>query len=345
MNLTKRLYRLDEVRAAFLFCLKNRRFNEGIFWLKELEDSFYGGEARRLLLVSWSMNIGLSRLVWLYEWSKNSRDREGRLRLCWQLLRCSERDSSLWWLLWSGVVPMKYGTSSLVDRWNNICSLEDFWDKIDPHPCLEALKTDMKAYDIFARAVACSLSCKVVAASMAPLSIEEPIDLRKTISEWDTLSIRKGRLYTIPYGCLYGMTMRGSGENTTDEINNFKMSESPYWRRIVEFYTKDGAWISDDAKEIFFDKYFPEDIPDEWSLAEKHLSHGPGVSNGGNFARWWSVWVCEKHDLIWGDSICKINEWIKEQSADYCIDKLCRLYTEREARSIPKPHKVWIFAS
>jgi hypothetical protein len=351
MNLTKRLYRLDEVRAALLFCLKCRRFNESIFWLRELEESFYGGEARRLLLVSWIMNIGLSRLVWLHEWSKYSGEREGRLRLCWQLLRCSERDSSLWWLLWSGVVPMKYETSSLVDRWNNICSLEDFWDKIDPHPCLDALQKDMKAYDIFARVVACSLSCKVPAPSMAVMSTEEPIDLRKTISEWDSLSIRKGRVYTIPYGCLYGMTMRGNGDDTSDEINAFTMTESPYWRRIVEFYTKDGAWISDDAKEMFFDKYFPEDIPDEWSLAEKRLSHGPGVTNGGTLARWWSAWICENHMWIWGDSICRIYEWVKGQPADSCIDKLCKLYSERkyqimskrEPKSITKRRKVWVF--
>jgi hypothetical protein len=345
MNLTKRLYRLDEVRAAFLFCLKDRRFNEGIFWLRELEDSFYGGEARRLLLISWSMNIGLSRLAWLYEWCINSENREGRLRLCWQLLRCSERDSSIWYLLWSGVVPIKYGTSSLVDKWNNICSSEDFWNRIEQHPCISALQKDMKSYNIFARAVACSLSYKVMPASMAGLSTEEPIELRKTISEWDKLSIRKGRVYTIPYGCLYGMTMRGVGIDTTDEINAFTMIESPYWRRIVEFYTKDGIWISDDAKEEFFDMYFPEDIPDEWSLAEKRLSHGPGVNNGGNLAKWWNVWVCENHDSICKDTTYRIYEWVKEQQVDSCIDKLCRLYTEREARSIPKPHKVCVFAS
>jgi hypothetical protein len=333
------------VRAALLFCLKDRRFNEAIFWLRELEESFYGGEARRLLLVSWSMNVGLSRLVWLYEWSKYSGEREGRQRLCWQLLRCSERDSSIWYLLWSGVIPMKYGTSSLVDKWNNICASDNFWNIVEPHSCLEALQKDMKSYDIFARAVACILSCKVSSASMMDMSTEEPVDLCKTISEWNSLSLRKGRLYEIPYGCLYGMTMRGQGGNTTDEINNFKMCESPYWRRVVEPYMSGGNWISDDAKEIFFDKHFPEDIPDEWSLGEKKLSHGSGVTNGGTLARWWNVWISENHNWIWGDSIYQINEWVKNTPADSCIDRLCQLYSTRKALIIPKRSKVWIFDS
>ena len=345
MNHTKRLYRLDEVRASLLFCLKDRRFNEAIFWLRELEESFYGGEARRLLLVSWSMNVGLSRLFWLHEWSKFGGTREGRLRLCWQLLRCSERDSSLWWLLWSGVIPMKYETSSIVDKWNSICSSDDFWNKIDPHPCLEALQKDMKGYDIFARVIACSLSCKVSSASMMAMSTEEPIDLDKTISEWDSLSLRKGRIYEIPSRCLYGMTVRGNGRDTTDEINNFNIKESPYWRRAVEPYMSRGNWISDDAKEIFFDTYFPEDIPDEWSLAEKKLSHGPGINQTGMLDKWWRIWVHENHSWIWGTTIDKIKEGIKEQPVDSCIDKLCKLYSEQEPITIAKRRKVWVFVS
>ena len=348
MNLTKRLYRLDEVRAALLFCLKNKRFMETLFWLKELEDSFYGGEVRRLLLVSWCMNIGLSRLVWLYEWSENSITREGRLRLCWQLLRCSERDSSLWWLLWSAVVPMKYETCNLVDKWNSICTEEDFWILIKPHPCLEALQKDMKGYSIFAKAIACSLSFKVPSLSMSALSNEEPIDLRKNISEWDSLSIRRGRIYEIPYSCLYGMTWRGTGGDTTDEINDFNMTDSPYWRRSIKKYTENGMWISDDLQEEFFDTHFPEDIPDEWSLSEKRLSHGPGVTHSGSLIKWWNTWIHTNHDWIWGNSIDKIYEWIKTQPSNLdasCIDRLCKLYSERESKTIPKRRKVWEFVN
>ena len=255
MNLTKRLYRLDEVRSAFLFCLKCRRFNEAIFWLKELEDTFLGRDVRRLLLVSWSMNVGLARLAWLKEWSIGSLTAEGRLRLCWQLLRCSERDSSIWYLLWSGVVSVNKG-HILVDKWRTTRGNKDFWSKIN-HPFSESLQHDMKTYETFSKAIACCLDCTFPKSTWAPMSVEEPIDLAKIIDTWNKLSIRKGRVYEIPYSCLWGMTQRGLGIDTSDELNNFNVSVSPYWRRM-----SDGNWISDDVKELFFDTHFSDDIPD-----------------------------------------------------------------------------------
>jgi hypothetical protein len=329
------------VRACLLFCLLNKRFMESIFWLRELEDSFYSSEARRLLLVSWCMNIGLSRIAWLYEWSTHSETRSGRLRLCWQLLRCSERDSSLVWLLWSGVVPMSYGTSSLVDKWNTICSSDTFWYSIEPHPCLNALQTDMKHYEIFAKVIACSLSSKIPASSMALLSNDTPIDLHKTLSEWDNLSIRKGRVYEIHPSCLYGMTERGEKIDTLDELNTFTVFDSSYWRRVSKTYMNNSAWISDTTKEDFFDTHFPEDLPDEWSLKEKLLSHGPGVS--GNFINWWIKWIRGNHDWIWGKTIDTIKEWIKTQPSTLYIDTLCKMYSDRKTKVIPKQRKVMVF--
>jgi len=324
MSLTKRLYRLDEVRSAFLFCLKCRRFNETIFWLKELEDTFLGRDVRRLLLVSWAMNVGLARQEWLKEWCIGSLTAEGRLRLCWQLLRCSERDSSIWYLLWSGVLSLNQD-AGLLNKWNSICGDKDFWSKIN-HRFADSLKHDMKTYEIFSKAIACCLDCTSPKSTWAPMSVEEPIDLVKNIDTWNKLSIRKGRIYEIPYGCLYGMTQRGLGVDTSDEINNFDISVSPYWKRICIDYE------SDDAKELFFDTHFPDDIPDEWSLTEKRQSHGPGVHCVGPLNKWWSSWICEGHMWIDADIVYNINKWVKEQSSHLsCIQRLCDSYKSKSS--------------
>jgi hypothetical protein len=37
------------------------------------------------------------------------------------------------------------------------------------------------------------------------------------------------------------------------------------------------TWHSDDKMEEFYDQYFPDDIPDEWSKEDKLKSHGDGV--------------------------------------------------------------------
>jgi hypothetical protein len=63
-------------------------------------------------------------------------------------------------------------------------------------------------------------------------------------------------------------------------------------------------WESDDQKEHFYDTYFPDDIPDEWSKEERGKSHGYGcligdeVPNFEKYARRWfrglpscSVWM------------------------------------------------------
>ena len=37
------------------------------------------------------------------------------------------------------------------------------------------------------------------------------------------------------------------------------------------------TWKSDEHKEAFYDTYFPDDIPDEWSLESREMSHGRGL--------------------------------------------------------------------
>lgn len=316
---------------------------ESIFWIRELEDSCFGGEARRLLLISWTMNIGISRVQWLIKWSQESTTREGRLKLCWQLLRCSERDSSIWLLLWAGVLPIGDGYSKLVDKWNSICHLEPICKNIIFEECYKALQTDMRGYSIFGKAICCALEEKICKSSWAELSKSEPVDMKKDIDEWNMLDIRHGRIYEIPRNCLYGMSWRGLGGDTTDEINEDNILEkAPFWKRELLLY-KDETWISDDLKEKFYEINFPSDIPDEWSLHEKSKSHGPSKSCGGNYYKWWSSWVCKDHILIWGKPVYRIESYMKEQKIDdSVIDRLCNLYKERVPRTVTKFKKNWV---
>lgn len=324
MSLTKRFYRLDEVRAAFLYCLKQRRFKESFFWLQELEESCYGGEARRLLFVSWFMCIGLARVSWLVEWSAISTTREGRYKLCWQLMRCSERDSSLWWLLWCGCLDIPSGYSKLIDTWKSRTYDE-------PHVGFNGLEHDMRSYNIFADATCCALNCVIPKSSWADVSQNEPDE----IEEWSDTE----RPFEIPYLCLYGMTWRGCGGDTTDEINECSLT-SPYWKARAVFTT-------DHEKEDFYDTYFPNDIPDEWSLKEKLKSHGPGVdcSNGAPFSRWWKNWIPQEHLWIWGKPVRICWDWVLTQRADVeasVLDRLILEYKNPVIKHFVKRKKVFV---
>jgi hypothetical protein len=66
-------------------------------------------------------------------------------------------------------------------------------------------------------------------------------------------------------------------------LNSLKASE--YWSCILEHYMTDGLWKSDEHLESFYDTYFPNDIPDEWSLQSREMSHGRGLGKPIELAR------------------------------------------------------------
>jgi hypothetical protein len=87
---------------------------------------------------------------------------------------------------------------------------------------------------------------------------------------------RIGRIFDIPHSALYAITLRGKNrndfstlENLHDIVTSLKQG-TPFWKWILANYNLN----KDDAKQDFFDTWFPDDIPDEWGLADKNKSHG-----------------------------------------------------------------------
>lgn len=55
--------------------------------------------------------------------------------------------------------------------------------------------------------------------------------------------------------------------------------------------------------EEFYQKTFPDDIPDEWSLADQKKSHGPGVLKEGEtitLAKFGRIWMTHPCMYCWG---------------------------------------------
>lgn len=344
MSFTRRLYRLDEVRAALLYCLRQRRSVEANFWLTELEDSCYGGEARRILFIAWFLFVGLKRVAWLSAWAADAMTREGRQRLCWQLSRCSERDSSLWLLLC--VAPLDWKGSRMLECWRWAACLEDgdCWDYAvglykDPRvePLMDALQHDMRGYSTMAKATAVTLAVfdgKIVKTSWQPLTTTLPTDGSILISGDD---VRHQRLHSIPYDCLFGMTWRGRGADTTEDLRAMSLDglrACPAWKGV----TGPVDSSDDSAKEGFYDEHFPWvscDIPDEWSLADQQKSHGVGVDirHGAPLWRWWRSWVIGSHSFLWGKPLKTLKQWVQDQRADTgasVLDTVLGLYKSLE---------------
>jgi len=117
--------------------------------------------------------------------------------------------------------------------------------------------------------------------SLKPLDTELPPHLVATLEEWKEITgRRKRRIFAIPHECLYKVTERGcrsNKESTLEKLytlNEERLEGCPFWNRVLE---EEVPWINDERKEAFYDLYFPDDIPDEWSKQDQEKSHGPCV--------------------------------------------------------------------
>lgn len=114
-----------------------------------------------------------------------------------------------------------------------------------------------------------------------------PSEVEVALVEWEAcLGRRQRRCFSIPHECLYFITERGNTSvysSTESRLRGSlerpgKIWGSVFWDEIAE---EMGGWeaIRDDpvAREQFYDTYFPDDIPDEWSKNDRERSHGIGA--------------------------------------------------------------------
>ena len=119
--------------------------------------------------------------------------------------------------------------------------------------------------------------------SFQPLPSAIDARLQVTLDEWDTEAGQKAhRRYTIPTACLYGRTARGQmkwSESTVPQLGRLEscLASCPFWAYALEEYGQEGSWNSDNDRDAFYDRYFTDDVPDEWTKVEKQKSHGDGI--------------------------------------------------------------------
>ena len=121
--------------------------------------------------------------------------------------------------------------------------------------------------------------------SQQPVENKIPSQVSSYISEWASeKSMRKRRSIKPKIESLLYLTRRSEQSpyvSSEPEIQDGLLQSlliSEYWQPILEgFMTVEKAWKSERHKELFYDTYFPQDIPDEWSLADREKSHGRGL--------------------------------------------------------------------
>ncbi len=95
---------------------------------------------------------------------------------------------------------------------------------------------------------------------------------------------RKRRVFKIRVEAIQYGVKRANEPSQQSNLNEIRepfryLRGSPFWDGVCE--DMGGKWggilRNDDLKEAFFDLYFPDDIPDEWSKEDQEKSHSYGL--------------------------------------------------------------------
>lgn len=188
------------------------------------------------------------------------------------------------------------------------------------HTCLKALQHyeqllgyRTEEYDTIIRCLAVlslSLSPSQQTHSLSSLPLVIDATSHTRLAEWRQLLGKKSyRIYSIPTACLYGTTNRGRISwhcSTVSQLNESQLIGCPFWEEALSEYAMVvGAsihWNSDDTMEQFYHRYFPDDLPDEWTKAEKERSHGDGLldpRDTANLAKYARLFLSQCARLAW----------------------------------------------
>jgi len=114
--------------------------------------------------------------------------------------------------------------------------------------------------------------------------------------DWETWSgivgRRAARIHPIPTEALHADTTRGQIAYKYTNVADVRdpiglLSEGcAFWQQAIKdaniAYDAESGMVSfpdDEALEAFHARYFPDDLPDEWSKADQEKSHGRGVQD------------------------------------------------------------------
>jgi hypothetical protein len=235
--------------------------------------------------------------------------------------------------------------------------------------CLEALKDYEKLlgyqsaeYDIITRCAAILMMC-VYKQEESFRPLVEEID-KSNIQMLNELSLSVGRrdrrVYSIPSACLYGTTLRGRSkwaQNNFTQLYNVEkyLVGCPFWDEVLEEYAdvEDGEikWKSDDKLEEFYEKYFPDDIPDEWSKKDQLKSHGDGVlgpTDKPNIWKYSRSFLSKVPHLAW-NTARDVHKYLEQLTINDCsVERIVELGTppselsDEDLKKLLPVHKIKI---
>ena len=305
--ITRNLYREDEVLAALKWCTLKGRAQEAIFWAQEALDSNLQEECLSALFWVWCFCVGITNLAWLSHFRRvqqkgpNAITHDDVQQLLMGLLRgaSSRRDGTVFALLGLGIT-YESKLETLKDAISQ-CQPLDAWvlskalwqtmpatawsllkdgcgKRVDAREAIHMLELMCSGEWTWpTRAAALTIATCAAATSSPSADWVAPVEWQTYPRLWAHLPMRFRRIHTPPVECLYWLTSRG--ENPVTETTDKDLTQnleaalqgSAFWSKICPTQMSD-----DDYRMYFYDTYFQNDIPDEWSAEDRAKSHGRG---------------------------------------------------------------------
>jgi hypothetical protein len=336
--LTRHFYRLDEVRAALAYSIMKGRVQEAAFWGQELVESEALREAWATVLETWLWHALVLDPAFLSDVFTSSEVFQSIEQLHLSVYRlamvCREqRDNSLWALLVIGTqeglpdrlcmrLPSYEADSTALQRYMvgslfqgkalgawwaaTKLGLDDADRLLNPSPLpaiLTSLRLDGEEWrpiGVCARILHQIATASTGSIASAPWTL--PADLAGLLRAWSIqVGRRQRRLYAIPKECLYAQTERGILLSTQTTLGELRIIEPAL--SLSLFWSNRFRATDDEAIEAFYAAYFPDDIPDEWSLKDQEKSHGSGIlrlSQGLELATLGRLWMTAESRYAWG---------------------------------------------
>jgi len=149
-----------------------------------------------------------------------------------------------------------------------------------------------------------------------------PSDLGLYLEYWKSVyGQRRGRIYPLPNECFYGKTKRGRMKRDETNIQELYdpislVKNQTIYKKILGTFETFKAFQNDSAQyDMFFNYYFCDDIPDEWSLEDQQKSHGNGIlekDETPSLEKYLSSWIDPKAKNYTGCGTSIVEEYCKK---------------------------------
>lgn len=293
--LTRHFYELEEVCYALQDCLRHKKSEEAVFWARELVLSYEDDSLTKTMIQAWIVYMGAERIDWLDAWFALDEDKGGCQRLVLVAEFCDRSAVGAlslvktFWIACRGLSPVanEERVAQALQENDAICLYWWLGPTYEKKPTalmatVAGFVDSPELFDSLNKAMACKLSVQ-----LRMLLSVCAVQLLCLDSYPDALVVTKGPLVAE----LLGRDDWSVGYRNS-RLFQIKAEQLPRgYKRVLQadalcesavkvmelgckFWLNVGALIQDDdTLESVVGDYFPDDIPDEWSIADRAQSH------------------------------------------------------------------------